>query len=46
VVIRKVVAVVATNLYETRLRLTGKIPKIIARHDNIQMAESTDRSLK
>ena len=36
----------ANNLYETRLRLTGKIPKIIANYYNRQMAESTARSLR
>lgn len=44
--VRKVAAIVATNLYETRLRLTGKIPKLIAHYDNLQMAESTAQSLK
>jgi hypothetical protein len=44
--VNKVAAIVAKNLYETRLRLTGKIPKIIANYDNMQMAESTARSLR
>jgi len=44
--VKKVSAIVATNLYETRLRLAGKIPKLIAHYDNMQIAESTARSLK
>src|SRR4030042_3962001 len=44
--VKKVAAIVAKNLYEARLRLTGKIPKIIANYDNVQMAESTARSLR
>jgi hypothetical protein len=44
--IKKVAAIVAKNLYETRLRLTGKIPKIIANYADIQIAESTARSLR
>src|SRR4030043_451518 len=44
--VKKAAAIVAKNLYETRLRLTGKIPKIIANYDNMQMADSTARSLR
>jgi len=44
--IKKVAVIVAKNPYETRLRLTGKIPKIIANYDNMQMAESAARSLR
>jgi len=44
--VKKVAAVVGKNLYETRLRLTGKIPKIIANHDTLQQAESTAQSLR
>jgi hypothetical protein len=44
--VKKVAAIVAKNLYETRLRLTGKIPKIIANYADMQMAESTARSLR
>jgi len=44
--VNKVAAIVAKNLYETRLRLAGKIPKIIANCADMQMAESTARSLR
>jgi hypothetical protein len=44
--VKKVAAVVGKNLYETRLRLTGKIPKIIANYDTMQQAESTAQSLR
>ena len=44
--IKKVAAIVAKNPYETRLRLAGKIPKIIANYATMQMAESTARSLR
>ena len=44
--VKKVAGIVAKNLYETRLRLTGKIPKIIANYADMQMAESTARSLR
>lgn len=44
--IKKVAAIVAKNLYETQLCLTGKIPKIIANYYNMQMAESTANSLR
>ena len=45
-IIKKVAAIVAKNLYETQLCLTGKIPKIIANYYNMQMAESTANSLR
>src|SRR4030042_6227839 len=44
--IKKVAAIVGKNLYETRLRLTGKIPKIIANYDSVQRAELTTKSLR
>ena len=44
--VKKAAVIVAKNPYETRLRLTGKIPKIIANYDSMQMAESTARSLR
>lgn len=44
--VEKVAAVVGKTPYETRLRLTGKIPKIIANCDTIQKAESTAQNLK
>ena len=44
--IEKVAAVIGKNLYETRLRLTGKIPKIIANYDTIQRAELASKSLR
>jgi hypothetical protein len=44
--VKKVAAIVAKNLYETRLRLSGKIPKIIANYADMQVAESTARSLR
>jgi hypothetical protein len=44
--IKKVAGIVAKNPYETRLRLAGKIPKVIANYATIQIAESTARSLR
>jgi hypothetical protein len=44
--VKKVAAIIAKNLYETRLRLTGKIPKIIANYDTMQAAESAVQSLR
>ncbi len=41
----KVAAVIGKSPYETRLRLTGKVPKIIANFDNQQKAELAARSL-
>jgi hypothetical protein len=43
--INKVGSIVGKSLYETRLRLTGKIPKIIANFDNLQLAESATKKL-
>ena len=44
--VKKVAVIVSKTPYETRLSLTGKIPKIIANYDNTQMADSTARSLR
>jgi hypothetical protein len=44
--VNKVAAIVSKNLYETRLRLKGKIPKIIANYADMQMAESAANSLR
>ena len=44
--VKKVAAIIAKNPYETRLRLTGRIPKIIANYDTMQTAESAARSLR
>jgi len=44
--IKKVAAIVGKNLYETRLRLTGRIPKIIAHCETMQQAELTTESLR
>jgi len=44
--VKKVAAIVGKNLYETRLRLTGKIPKIIAHCETMQQAELTTESLR
>jgi hypothetical protein len=44
--VEKVAAIIAKNSYETRLRLTGRIPKIIANYDTMQTAESSARSLR
>jgi len=44
--IKEVAAIVKKDLYETRLMLVGKIPKIIAHYNNMQMAELAARSLK
>ena len=44
--IEKVAAVIGKNLYETRLRLTGKIPKIIAHCETMQQAELAAKSLR
>jgi hypothetical protein len=43
---KKVAAIVDQDLYETRLLLAGKIPKIIAHYGTMQMAESTAQSLR
>jgi hypothetical protein len=44
--VKKIAAIIAKNLYETKLRLTGKIPKIIANYDTTQAAESAAQSLR
>jgi hypothetical protein len=44
--VKKVSEIIGKNLYETRLRLTGKIPKIIANYDAMQRAELSARSLR
>lgn len=44
--VKAVAAIVNKSLYETRLRLTGKIPKIIANYDTMLKAELTAKSLK
>jgi hypothetical protein len=44
--IKEVAAIVKKDLYETRLMLIGKIPKIVASYTTLQMAESAASSLK
>jgi hypothetical protein len=44
--VTKVATIISKNLYETRLHLTGKIPKIIANYDTMQAAESAARKLR
>lgn len=44
--IKKVAAIVDKDLYGTRLLLAGKIPRIIAHYDTVQMAELTAQSLR
>jgi hypothetical protein len=44
--VKKVAAIIGKNPYETRLRLTGKIPKIVANYNTIQQAESAAQSLR
>lgn len=44
--IKKVAATVGKTHYETRLKLTGKIPKIIANYYNVQRAETAAQSLR
>jgi rhodanese-related sulfurtransferase len=44
--VKKVAAIVGKNLYETRLRLTGRIPKIIAHCETMQQAELAAQSLR
>jgi hypothetical protein len=44
--VKNVAAIIAKSPYETRLRLTGKIPKIIANYANMQTAESAAQSLR
>jgi len=44
--IEKVAAIVNKDLYGTRLLLAGKIPKIIAHYNTMQVAELTAQSLR
>jgi hypothetical protein len=44
--IKEVAAIVDKDLYGTRLLLSGKIPRIIAHYDTMQMAELTAQGLK
>ena len=44
--VRKVADVIGKNSYETRLRLTGKIPKIIANYDTRQQTELAAQNLR
>lgn len=41
-----VAAIINKNPYDTRLLLTGEIPKIIAHYESIQIAESVVRNLR
>ena len=44
--IRSAAAILNKDLYETRFLLAGKIPKIIAHYDNMQIADSIVEGLK
>ena len=44
--VKKVAAIVGKTPYETRFRLSGKIPKIIANYDTMQMAELAAQGLR
>jgi len=44
--VKKVSEIIGKNLYETRLRLTGKIPKIIANYSTMQLAELAAQILR
>ena len=44
--IKKVAALVDKDLYGTRLLLAGKIPRIVAHYNTVQIAELTAQSLK
>jgi hypothetical protein len=44
--VRKVSEIIGKNLYETRIRLTGKIPKIIANYSTMQLAELASQILR
>jgi hypothetical protein len=44
--VNKVAAIIEKSPYETRLRLTGKIPKIIANYDVLPPAESAAQRLR
>jgi hypothetical protein len=43
---RQVAAIIDKAPYDTRLDLAGKLPKIVAHHDNVQTAQSTVQSLR
>jgi hypothetical protein len=45
-VVKKVAPVIGKSPYETRLRLTGRIPKIIANYSSMQAAQSAAESLR
>ncbi len=44
--VKKVSEIIGKNLYETRIRLTGKIPKIIANYSTMQLAELAAQILR
>jgi len=44
--IKKVAAIIDKDLYGTRLRLAGKIPRIISQYDTVQRAELTAQRLR
>jgi hypothetical protein len=44
--VSKVAAIIGKSPYETRLRLTGKIPKIIANYNMVSLAKSAVDSLR
>jgi hypothetical protein len=43
---QKVASIIGKDFYGTRLLLSGRVPKIVARYDTIQAAELTSQSLK
>jgi hypothetical protein len=43
---QKVASIIGKDLYGTRLLLSGRVPKIVARYDSIQAADLTSQSLK
>jgi hypothetical protein len=44
--VQRVASVIGKDLYGTRLLLAGKVPKIVARYDTMQVAELTAQSLR
>ncbi len=44
--VNKIAAIIGKSPYEARLRLTGKIPKIIANYDIVARADSAAQSLR
>jgi hypothetical protein len=44
--VKSVATVIKRSLYDTRLILSGKIPKIIAHYDSLQIAESVVQNLR